>query len=48
MTDVQLLALSAFIFVGLPAIIFCVAFAIDRLSPAKLESKNHARKHRAF
>jgi hypothetical protein len=48
MTDVQLLALSGFIFVGLPALVLAVALAIDRLSPAKPESKNHVRKHRAF
>ena len=48
MTDLQLLALSGFMFVGLPAIIFCIAFAIDRLAPSRPESKNQARKHRAF
>jgi len=48
MSDMAILGLAAFIFVGLPAIIFCIAFAIDRLAPSRPESENHARKHRAF
>ena len=48
MSDMAILGLAAFIFVGLPAIIFCIAFAIDRLAPSRPESKNQARKHRAF
>ena len=49
MTDLQILAFAGFIFVGLPAIIFCVALLIDRFSltdSARVQSK--PRKHRAF
>jgi hypothetical protein len=49
MTDLQILVLAGFIFVGLPAIIFCVALLIDRFSltdSARVQSK--PRKHRAF
>jgi hypothetical protein len=56
MTDLQILALAGFIFVGLPAIIFCVALLIDRFSPGDCLGEPGAipgaqakpRKHRAF
>jgi hypothetical protein len=50
MTDLQILALAAFIFVGLPAIVFFVALAIDRLRPSDplAQMGRKPRKHRAF
>lgn len=52
MSDVAILGLAGFIFVGLPAIILGVAFAIDRLKPGerlaqKFENET-PRRHRPF